>query len=159
MIKCLTQDYCLAIEISITVQQLTFLSHPVYSKFHRNPFGGIGAPGGSKFAFTITLAIGFYNVRYYRPAANVEVSRRCDQRISDDDERCRLHLTSYPLAGAQSLMRAIVANFRRYCVWAGVFSTGRTTKFLPTLPAFWRPYWGWSHGNFTEVFGNRKLRV
>ena len=38
----------------------------IYSKFHRNPFRGFGAPGGQNLAFTITLASRFYNSLYYR---------------------------------------------------------------------------------------------
>ena len=38
----------------------------IYSKFHRNPFRGFGAPGGQNFAFPITLASRFYNSLYYR---------------------------------------------------------------------------------------------
>ena len=38
----------------------------IYSKFHRNPFRGFGAPGGQNLAFPITLANRFYNSLYYR---------------------------------------------------------------------------------------------
>jgi len=38
----------------------------IYSKFHRNPFRGFGAPGGQNLAFPITLASRFYNSLYYR---------------------------------------------------------------------------------------------
>ena len=38
----------------------------IYSKFHRNPFRGFGAPGGQNLAFSITLASRFYNSLYYR---------------------------------------------------------------------------------------------
>jgi len=38
----------------------------IYSKFHRNPFRGFGAPGGQNLSFPITLAIRFYNSLYYR---------------------------------------------------------------------------------------------
>jgi len=38
----------------------------IYSKFHRNPFRGLGAPGGRNFPITITLVIGFYNRLHYR---------------------------------------------------------------------------------------------
>ena len=38
----------------------------IYSKFHRNPFRGFGAPGGHNLAFPITLASRFYNSLYYR---------------------------------------------------------------------------------------------
>jgi len=38
----------------------------IYSRFHRNPFRGFGAAGGQNLAFSITLAIGFYNSLYYR---------------------------------------------------------------------------------------------
>ena len=37
----------------------------IYSKFHRNPFRGFGAPEGQNLAFPITLASGFYNSLYY----------------------------------------------------------------------------------------------
>ena len=37
----------------------------IYSKFHRNPFRGFGAPGGQNLAFPITLASRFYNSLYY----------------------------------------------------------------------------------------------
>ena len=38
----------------------------IYSKFHRNPFRGFGAPsGGQNLAFPITLATRFYNSLYY----------------------------------------------------------------------------------------------
>ena len=38
----------------------------IYSKFHRNPLRGFGAPGGRNLPFPITLAIGFYNSLHYR---------------------------------------------------------------------------------------------
>ena len=38
----------------------------IYSKFHRNPYRGFGAPGGQNLAFPITLASRFYNSLYYR---------------------------------------------------------------------------------------------
>ena len=38
----------------------------IYSKFHRNPFRGLGAPGGRNLRIPITLGIGFYNSLYYR---------------------------------------------------------------------------------------------
>ena len=38
----------------------------IYSKFHRNPFKGFGAPGGQNLALPITLASRFYNSLYYR---------------------------------------------------------------------------------------------
>ena len=38
----------------------------IYSKFHRNPFKGFGAPGGPNLALPITLASRFYNSLYYR---------------------------------------------------------------------------------------------
>jgi len=38
-----------------------FLSIPfIHSKFHWNPFRGLGAPGGRNLPIPITLAIGFY---------------------------------------------------------------------------------------------------
>ena len=37
----------------------------IYSKFHRNPFRGFGAPGGHNLAFPITLDSRFYNSLYY----------------------------------------------------------------------------------------------
>ena len=36
-----------------------------YSKFHRNPFRGFGAPGGQNLAFSITVASRFYNSLYF----------------------------------------------------------------------------------------------
>ena len=38
----------------------------IYYKFHRNPFRGLGAPGGRNLPIPITLAIGFYNSLHYR---------------------------------------------------------------------------------------------
>ena len=38
----------------------------IYSKFHRNPFRGFGAPWGQNLAFPFTLASRFYNSLYYR---------------------------------------------------------------------------------------------
>ena len=38
----------------------------LYSKFHRNPFIGFGAPGGRNLPIPITLAIGFYKSLYYQ---------------------------------------------------------------------------------------------
>ena len=38
----------------------------IYSKFHRNPFRGFGAPRGQNLALPITLASRFYNSLYYR---------------------------------------------------------------------------------------------
>ena len=38
----------------------------IYSKFHRNPLKGFGAPGGQNLALLITLASRFYNSLYYR---------------------------------------------------------------------------------------------
>ena len=43
----------------------------IYSKFHRNPFRGFGAPGGQNLAFPITLAIRFYNSLYYRTSRDI----------------------------------------------------------------------------------------
>ena len=44
----------------------------IYSKFHRNPFRGFGAPGGQNLAFPITLASRFYNSLYYRTSREVQ---------------------------------------------------------------------------------------
>ena len=44
----------------------------IYSKFHRNPFMGFGAPGGQNLAFPITLASRFYNSLYYRTSRDAE---------------------------------------------------------------------------------------
>ena len=38
----------------------------IFSKFHRNPCRGFGAPGSRNLAFPITLASRFYNSLYYR---------------------------------------------------------------------------------------------
>ena len=38
----------------------------IYSKFHRNPLRGFGAPGGRNLPIPITLSIGFYNSLHYR---------------------------------------------------------------------------------------------
>ena len=38
----------------------------IYSKFHRNPLRGFGAPGGRNLPIPIALAIGFYNSLHYR---------------------------------------------------------------------------------------------
>jgi len=48
----------------------------IYSKLHRNPLRGLGAPGGQNLAFPITLASRFYNSLYYR------TSRDWDNRCS-----------------------------------------------------------------------------
>jgi len=45
----------------------------IYSKFHRNPFRGFGAPGGQNLAFPITLASRFYNSLYYRTSRDLPV--------------------------------------------------------------------------------------
>jgi len=37
-----------------------------YSKFHRNPLRGFGAPWGRNLAIPITFDMGFYNSLYYR---------------------------------------------------------------------------------------------
>jgi len=43
----------------------------IYSKFHRNPFRGFGAPVGRNLPIPITLAIGFYNRLHYRASRDV----------------------------------------------------------------------------------------
>jgi len=43
----------------------------IYSKFHRNPFMGFGAPVGRNLPFFITLSIGFYNSLYNRASRDV----------------------------------------------------------------------------------------
>ena len=48
----------------------------IYSKFHRNPFRGFGAPGGQNLAFPITLASRFYNSLYYRASCDIVISRK-----------------------------------------------------------------------------------
>jgi len=47
----------------------------IYSKFHRNPFRGFGAPGGQNLAFPITFAIRFYNILYYRTSRDTANSK------------------------------------------------------------------------------------
>ena len=39
----------------------------IYSKFHRNPFRGLGAPGGRNLPIPITLVVGFYNSLHALP--------------------------------------------------------------------------------------------
>ena len=46
----------------------------IYSKFHRNPFRGLGAPGGRNLPVPITLAIGFYNSLHYRASRDTKQS-------------------------------------------------------------------------------------
>jgi len=43
----------------------------IYSKFHRNPLRGFGAPGGRNLPIPITLAIGFYNSLHYRASRDI----------------------------------------------------------------------------------------
>jgi len=43
----------------------------IYSKFHRNPLRGFGAPGGRYLPIPITLAIGFYNSLHYRASRDI----------------------------------------------------------------------------------------
>jgi len=45
----------------------------IYSKFHRNPFKGFGAPGGQNLALPITLASRFYNSLYYRTSRDTSL--------------------------------------------------------------------------------------
>jgi len=50
----------------------------IYSKFHGNPFRGFGAPGGQNLAFSITLAIRFYN-RDSRAVGTLDIKQlNCD---------------------------------------------------------------------------------
>ena len=64
----------------------------IYSKFHRNPFMGFGAPGGQNLAFPITLASRFYNSLYYRTSRDLAQSppKRTTRR-----QRYRKHLRSW----------------------------------------------------------------
>ena len=50
----------------------------IYSKFHRNPFRGFGAPGGQNLAFPITLASRFYNSLYYRTSTSHDSHMRAE---------------------------------------------------------------------------------
>ena len=55
----------------------------IYSKFHRNPFKGFGAPGGQNLAFPITLASRFYNSLYYRTSRDELFKLSTNSSIKD----------------------------------------------------------------------------
>ena len=79
----------------------------IYSKFHRNPFRGFGAPGGQNLAFPITLASRFYNCLYYRTCRDT-----LPRQIS--------HLSVYTVAhvGRKTAKAAIFT--KSLSLWAGV---------------------------------------
>ena len=48
----------------------------IHSKFHSNPFRGLGAPRGRNLPIPITLAVGFYNSLHYCASRDTYVTNR-----------------------------------------------------------------------------------
>jgi len=89
----------------------------IYSKFHRNPFRGFGAPGGRNLPIPITLAIGFYNSLHYRAS-------RVVQAVIFKLPPYAVHTVIYTLSSEvlhfQRPLSLLEPKYRRYAVLARI---------------------------------------
>jgi len=87
----------------------------IYSKFHRNPFRGFGAPGGQNLAFPITLGISFYNSLYYRTCHDIETPNHWKQNTSDVNKASgsKAKAKKYKTKAKDLIFKAKATNYRK----------------------------------------------